>query len=219
MAYTRKEWKDGDIITPESLNNMEEGISANQKEHAKTVDLPPGTYGGLDTSNSTYKIPNITVDNNGRVADLSQSVLPAATSGRVGLVTPNLYKSFKLQMFRTTGILRTYYSDDGNFYSYGNTFTPPDGINYSYSIPKVENIWVIVPSEKAIGGFLKIKTNFACYRGYDSKGSVFLFCDILNTSEIEAYIEKHHTLNTDRAQYEYKFEIEYWCANPEEMTM
>lgn len=35
MAYTPKEWKDGDVITKEALNNIEQGI----------VNVPAGTKG------------------------------------------------------------------------------------------------------------------------------------------------------------------------------
>lgn len=35
MAYTPKQWKDGDVITKEALNNIEQGI----------VDVPAGPKG------------------------------------------------------------------------------------------------------------------------------------------------------------------------------
>lgn len=31
MAYNKKTWKDGDVITAEDLNNLEEGVSENEK--------------------------------------------------------------------------------------------------------------------------------------------------------------------------------------------
>ena len=42
MSYTKKNWALGDIITPEALNNMENGIEAAETA-ATTLELPAYT--------------------------------------------------------------------------------------------------------------------------------------------------------------------------------
>ena len=45
MAYTPKQWKDGDVITKEALNNIEQGI----------VDVPAGPKGDKGDTGATGK--------------------------------------------------------------------------------------------------------------------------------------------------------------------
>lgn len=45
MAYTPKQWKDGDAITKEALNNIEQGI----------VDVPAGPKGDKGDTGATGK--------------------------------------------------------------------------------------------------------------------------------------------------------------------
>ncbi|MCT2920676.1 hypothetical protein EFT58_08875 [Lactococcus lactis] len=45
MAYTLKQWKDGDVITKEALNNIEQGI----------VDVPAGPKGDKGDTGATGK--------------------------------------------------------------------------------------------------------------------------------------------------------------------
>lgn len=42
MSYTPTEWKTGDVITAEKLNNMEQGVAGSAK--ALFLELNPGTF-------------------------------------------------------------------------------------------------------------------------------------------------------------------------------
>lgn len=169
MAYMRKEWKDGDLITLERLNNMEEGISASQKEHAKTVDLPPGTYGGLDTSNSTYKIPSITVDNNGRVANVSQSVLGFASSKSPGILSAQDYHNFITSIVKYQHGTLSYYEE-------------PLGIGVSNAaviyangepIPRILNVLLKIYIDANKSNKYWVSVPYRTKAGKDSKGILY----------------------------------------------
>lgn len=226
-----------EVILPTiTIERIENGyrITTHDAKGSQSFELTPyetgvveGVYGGFNTSANIYNIPNVTVDKYGRVTEASNSVLPPATSGLMGLVTPNLYKSFKLQsMLKEQGIIRTYDSSTGeNTYSYGGTYV------YAYSVPgeiatdikglpKVANLWVIAPYDDALLDCIKIKANIAMWRSYDSKGQLCLFIDILNKSEIEEVIEKVQPIPEHITYCD--FLIEYWVRNTDEdvqMTM
>lgn len=51
MAYNKKTWKDGDVITAEDLNNLEEGIAEAKKE--AEAKAPAYTYGTEDIEAGT----------------------------------------------------------------------------------------------------------------------------------------------------------------------
>ena len=57
--------------------------------------VEPGTYGGFDTENSVYNIPNVTVDEYGRVTDASSSVLPKASAENDGYISAEDYVKLK----------------------------------------------------------------------------------------------------------------------------
>lgn len=46
MAYNKKTWKDGDVITAEDLNNLEEGVTEAKKE--AEAKAPAHTWGTED---------------------------------------------------------------------------------------------------------------------------------------------------------------------------
>lgn len=91
MSYTRKEWKDGDIITAEGLNNLEAGVSENKKKLEEKSGVEPGTYGGYDSSVPAYNIPKVTVDEYGRVTEVSNSVLAPASAENNGYLSSEDY--------------------------------------------------------------------------------------------------------------------------------
>ena len=68
MSYTKKDWALGDVITPEALNNMENGIEAAENA-ATTLELP--AYASEDVG----KV--LTVQADGTIA----WVLPAESTG------------------------------------------------------------------------------------------------------------------------------------------
>lgn len=68
MAYNKKTWKDGDVITAEDLNNMEEGIAeakkeaeqsntaANEAKEIAEAKAPAYTYGKTDLTDGVSEL-------------------------------------------------------------------------------------------------------------------------------------------------------------------
>lgn len=57
MAYTPKVWKDGDVITKEGLNNIEQGI----------VNVPAGPKGATGAAGLGVKGLALTKDGDGKI--------------------------------------------------------------------------------------------------------------------------------------------------------
>lgn len=87
MAYTKKNWKSGDTITEQALNNMEQGIAAadakNTEQDGKITALEDKTgeattaKAGLLSAADKKKLDGI-------AANANNYVLPAATKSALG---------------------------------------------------------------------------------------------------------------------------------------
>lgn len=59
MAYNKKTWNDGEVITKNAINNIENGIKQNETDISKKMNMAPsnGTSGQFLKSNGT-EIPS-----------------------------------------------------------------------------------------------------------------------------------------------------------------
>lgn len=83
MAYSKKTWVNDEVITKDALNNMENGISANDTSITSLsgkVTAPEGKTGQVTTSKDGLMIAN----DKKKLDGLNNYTLPAATSGALG---------------------------------------------------------------------------------------------------------------------------------------
>lgn len=110
--YTRLNLKNGSILDEKHLEHIESGIIYNEQEIStlsdtvnRLKDNPPtsgsggnetvveaGTYGGYDSETGVYNIPNVSVDEKGRVTNISESVLPKVSEVSDGYIGAGDYK-------------------------------------------------------------------------------------------------------------------------------
>ena len=66
MAYTKTEWKAGDLITSEKLNNLENGVANEQVGPAGPAG-PTGAAGKDGTAGASVTALELTTDTGGKV--------------------------------------------------------------------------------------------------------------------------------------------------------
>lgn len=88
MAYTKKDWKDGEVITEAAMNNIENGVSANDTKNTqqdgkiseiegKLVKAVAGSKDGFMSKEDKTKIDGIE-------AQANKYTLPAANKTTLG---------------------------------------------------------------------------------------------------------------------------------------
>ena len=144
MSYKNKEWKDGDIITAEALNNLEEGVHELHKPNGVTA----GTYGGykeINADRGVYNIPVVKVDENGRVVEVVNKEISLADPERYlepGLVTGQMLTIIKTKAKAGNVIV----GGDYQFVSFDDLFADDikEAISNKVYCPRILNVLVKV---------------------------------------------------------------------------
>lgn len=107
MAYTPTEWKSGDVITAEKLNNMEEGINSNFE--SIILYTGPVTINGLARKTLSYGECTINLNNNKTVRELigDKKVIYfyiCGTSSSSYIIDPKILFNIEEQNIQTNSI-------------------------------------------------------------------------------------------------------------------
>jgi hypothetical protein len=201
-----KQFEGTDNFDYKVLNENFETIDDKITENSEAIDklaektgVEAGSYGGYDTSNGAYNIPNITVNEQGKVTKMSNSVLHHAGDGNGGYLTYKDYSDFKASVVK----YKCGTSYDFKVYIYPDdiaTIPTPSG----FVFPRILNAIICIYTKDS--SQMMSKVWIPVQYSADIRNTGMGFYSVIHFEIPEEYRE--YNINSD-GNYEFDYIVEY----------
>lgn len=213
------------ILPTITIERIENGyrITTNDAKGSQSIDLIPdelnktgvvaGSYGGYDTSNSVYKIPNVTVDEYGRVTEASNSALGFVSKKGSGILSASDYNNFKSSVIKYKYGTQRYITEPLSVYFLIDVITATDANREP--IPRVLNVLIHIYINATKTRKYWVSVPYDTWVGTDSKSDdVWTYLSFKIPEEYAEYnlTELANEDGTVYDGYEHEYMIEYVAA-------
>lgn len=216
-----------EVILPTiTVERIENGyrITTNDAKGSQSIDLVlddlivddlnktgvvAGSYGGYDSNYGAYKIPNVTVDEYGKVTEASNSVLGFATNKGSGILSASDYSSFKSSVIKYK---HGTYFNGSKFYTAFLDEAAVINVNGEY-IPRILNVLMKIYIDANKTSKYWVSIPFQARTEVDSKdGSLVKLMYFKIPEEYAEYNLVEYEPELYDEWYEFEYMIEYIAA-------